>query len=77
MIEARIRIGEVIATLEDDVWECSDADLQVSLNDESHRPEISGADPQPHRTIAEAAVARLGGEVLYVWEEPMDEDAVY
>lgn len=72
-----IKIGGVIADIEDYVWHCEDTQLLAALNAVLPSEGASGLDPHPDLTVAQAAVAAYGGEVLQADDADYEEGAVY
>ncbi len=74
-MSAKIRIRETEAEISDvdGRWHCDDKQLQASLNELLQTHAYSGADPNPALTIANEAVAALGGEVVSYDETDTDE----
>jgi hypothetical protein len=71
-------LDDIEATIEDYEWRSSDARIASSLRQFLPLYGPSGADPDPDRTVAEAAIATLGGEIIQADEPPeLDPEAIY
>ncbi len=77
---ARIQLGPQICTLDDEGWHAPSPDLTRRLNAAlaEDLEKISGADPEPHATLARLAAERFSGQVLEVAKDPpADGDTVH
>lgn len=63
-MSATIQVNGTKATITDYQWTSSDEDLMKTLNALLDPRGPSGADPNPDLTAAQAAIDRLGGELI-------------
>lgn len=74
---ATIRIGSNEATITDFQWTSSNKSLEALLNAYLDTSGPSGSDPNPDLTAAQAAVNRLGGQIISYENMPYEEGRVY
>lgn len=72
-----VNIAGDIATIDGYEWQSDNESLQELLNAMLHPSGPSGADPYPDLTAAEAAIAKLGGEVTHADEVEYVEGRIY
>lgn len=73
----KVNIGGDIAEIKDYEWAGDNDALVDLLNAMLDSGGPSGADPNPNLTAAQAAISRLGGEILYADEVEYVEGRIY
>ena len=72
-----VEIFHTTATIHGYRWTCADPTFEALLNSMLHPLGPSGADPDPDRTAAQAAIDEWGGQIISADELPYDPNVIY